>query len=214
MDALERSHAIGATRKHINRSIQNCFLETGPDWLKYWSEFGFGFATEETPYLTMRAESVDDFCLAARKNGEAFRLFKEFVGGHMKHGKEIPKAMSKLVGEYLLTGRQPIGHGSGRPKNWGRDIIIILAMQDLLQTYDLKATRRKVLSTKQNWINKRTDTASELVQLALKETEIGYLELARIQRIWGNKKMQMARNAYWGQIVTVEFDEAPETHRI
>jgi hypothetical protein len=189
-------------------------LESGPDWLKYWCEFGFGLATKETPYLTMRAECVEDFCTAARKNQEAFRLLKRFAGERMRCGKEIPKQMSIVLADYLLDDREPNGPGSGRPAKWGRDIIVILSMRGLLQAYDLNATRRKDLSTNQTWINKRADPASELVRLAMCETEIGQMELNRIQRIWENREKQLEGNIYWGHFVTSEFDEAPEVERI
>ena len=214
MDALERKHAIDFTQMQIKRYIRNGFLEANPVWLKYWCEFGFGLATEETPYLTMRKKSVKKLCTAARENQEAFRLLKRFAGERMQYGKKIPRKVSMVLADYLLKDIEPQGLGSGRPAKWGRDFIVILSMRELLQTYDLNATRRKELSTNQTWINRRGEPASELVRLAIGGTNIGHMELNRIQRIWDNKEKQLELDIFWEHFVTDEFDEAPEVCRI
>lgn len=214
MDAIERRHAIETTRTDINSWIEIGLLKFSPGWLVAWHEYDLRFEPGEMQYPTVPAESLKKLCEASRKDAEKFELVKFIAAKRIMHGVAVPAPMSVLLGKYLLGDFAPIGPGSGRRRLWGRDIIIIQAMNELLKGNDLKATKRKKLSSEQKWINKRVESASELVERALIGTEIKGVSSSVVRTVWESKKKREQCLDFLHLMIANEFDDYPEKIRI
>lgn len=214
MDPIQEKHVIEMTREQIRRNINNGFLEAQPEYLQAWYKYGLRYSSEHDLYPTIRRELVEELCAEARKSEEVFRLVKFFVGKRVLQGVFIPAPMAKLVGDFLLGKFEPIGPGSGRRKNWGRDIIIMMAMKEVLQSYEVHATHRRKLSTDPIKMRKTKKSASEIVHEALTETEIGTVDVHRIHKIWENPEKRAELQLFWELRISSEFDDEPEAVRI
>lgn len=214
MDPIQEKHAIDMMSEQIRIDIDSGLLKAKLGYLKAWYKYGLRYSPETDLYPTIRAELVEELCAEARKNEEVFELVKFFAGKRVLQEKIIPRPMSKLIGDYLLGEFAPIGPGSGRRKNWGRDIIILMAMKYLLRSYDLHATHRRNLLADPNKGGKRKRSASELVQVALVDTAIGAMDVGRINRIWENKEKQAELIVFWNLRTLSGWDDEPEAVRI
>jgi hypothetical protein len=214
VDRVEREHTIQSIRDQINMEIASGFLEATPDWLKAWYRYDVRYEPTKTAYPTILVENLEPLCEAARKNSEVFRLVKFMAAKRIEADVVVPPPMSKIVSRFLLGNFEPIGPGSGRRKQWGRDIIIIKAIEELLRGGIATATQRRKLSNNQDYIDKRKEPASELVRIALEKTEIGSMTLKRIQDIWDDKKKRDQCKELFELRVVAEFDDTPEMVRI
>lgn len=214
MDPIEEARVIKNVRNRIRLDISNNFLTAQPDYLKAWWAYGLRFSPGQDLYPTIRVEHIDDLCAEARKNKEVFELVKFFVGKRISQRGFVPDAMLQLIGDYLLGNFEPPGLGSGRRKNWGRDIIIQMAMKDVLRECEILATHRRKLSTDPDRMRKTKKSASEIVQIALRETEIGVMEVHRIHKIWENPQKRKELEIFWNLRIYSEFDDEPEALRV
>ena len=210
MDLVEEKHAIAMVSQLGDMHVKRGFLGAKPSYVKAWYKYGLRDSSETDPYPTIRAEYVDDLCAEARKDADVFSLVKFFSAKRLRGGGRLPPAISELIEHYLLDEFSPTGPGSGRRKNWGRDIIILAAMKEVLRTYDVVATHRRKLSTDPSRIRKTGKAASEIVQAALRETIIGSIDVHRIHRIWENGEKQDAFRRYCELQIQAEFDDESE----
>lgn len=214
MDRIEEKHTIKMTRKQICRDIDSGFLNANPEYLKAWYRYGLRHSPEHDLYPTVRAELLEGLCAEARKKEEVFELIKFFAGKRIILGQPVPLLVSKLIGSFLLGEFAPIGTGSGRRKNWGRDIIIMMAMKDVLRTKSVHATHRRNLSSDPAKMRKAKKSASEIVQIALIGTEIGAIDVHRIHRIWEDPEKRTELELFWKLRILSEWDDEPEAVRV
>ncbi|MCV2890685.1 hypothetical protein [Ruegeria aquimaris] len=214
MDAVDERNIIDKTVDAINRDIEHKFLNSRPGYVTAWYKYGVRYRSGDHPFPKVPAEKIDELCAEARRSEDVFRLVKFIVAKRMEAGALPPPSMSRLVQDFLCEDFEPVGPGSGRRSNWGRDIIILMAMKEVLRASDLKATHRRVLSHHPDRMRKTEKSASEIVQIALERTEIGKLDIHRIHKIWGSKLKQKELNYYWGLMVQSEFDDEPDTELI
>lgn len=208
MDAVDEKNIIDHIVESINADIDSGFLKSRPAYVLAWYKYGVRFRSGDHSYPKVPAEEIDKLCAEARRSEDVFRLVKFIVAKRLEAGAFLPPQMSRLVQDFLCENFEPKGLGSGRRSNWGRDLIILMAMKEALRGSDIKATHRRVLSSDPERIRKTEKSASEIVQIALEQTEIGRLDIHRIHRIWETKKKDL--QVFWSERLKSEFDDEPD----
>lgn len=214
MDKIEEQHAIEAARREIEVYIAQDFLGANRDWLEAWSTHRIAYDPNRDAFPRLPAEELGRLCSNARRNIYIFRLAKFLASKRLDAGQPVPPPLSDLISAYLKGEFEPSGPGSGRPENWGRDIVIQLVMMGLLERYDINATRRLQRTATHAPVGKNRRSASELVQTALETTRVGSMSLKRIQDIWSDKGKRAACDRYWKHALRGRFDPEPELELI
>ncbi|NRB18298.1 MAG: hypothetical protein HRU33_12175 [Rhodobacteraceae bacterium] len=211
MDPILEKHVIETTRDHIIRDIDSGFLKARSGYVKAWYKYELRYSSRHDLYPTIRAEHIDGLCAEARKDEEVFEIVKFFAGKRIAQGGNIPPPMTELISDFLLGAFAPIGPGSGRRKNWGRDIIILMAMKEVLRSHDIHATHRRILTSDPDRRRKFRKSASEIVQNALGKTAIGIIDVHRIHKIWESKAKRAELEIFWNLRISASWDDEPGT---
>lgn len=211
MDKIERRSVITSASEEAKYLVSCGFLANGREWISAWYNHDLKWSDEGSGYVTIPIKSLDNFVLEARRSPEVFSLAKFVVGTRMEQQAEVPEPLRTLMSDYL-KGVFPVPKGKkGRKRNWGRDTIIIRVMNSILLSQDIPATA----NLNQKGAKNRTESASELMVEALKDVpEIGHMDRARIQKIWGSREAPNESGDAYGMYLVGMLEDEEELVRI
>lgn len=218
MDKLERQRAISMAKDNANLLIASGFLDHSADFVRAWYRYDLRWSNEDGGFLTFPVRELEALAKNARSDAAVFDLVKFAASTRIAENVEIPSQLRTLIADYLSGKFRAPAKKGGRQPDWGRNFIIINTMKRLLEVYDIRPTaNRHPLG-----VRERAPSASEILVEALRETKIGYMDVARIQRVWNDGKakdldgveIHPDHDEAYGLYVTSMFDDEPGLTRV
>ena len=221
-DPVIKKQAIDDACDLIIDRTRDGFLHKNLDWVRAWYTYELRWSEGKHRYITIPDSHISDFFEEAKRVAEVFELALLFVGSRLRSNRPIPLPFRKLVGDYLAGDWKPRQLKVGRPRNWGRDFILVEVMIRILDDYGTKptrTTRQPRDPTKTKIVTKaRVAAASEILFEAMQRScvvEAGFekMSLKRIQDIWFDKKTRSDYGKVRGLQILAMLDEFDEVSR-
>jgi hypothetical protein len=208
-DAQRDVDDILEARAEISWLIGSGILEHGPDWTKTWFELDLKWSGGRGSYITIPAVELDEFVERAKANREVFELAKFVTASRIQNGILIPYGLKDLMACYLRGKFTPVSKGPGRTVDtWGRDFIIARTMQILERSWGHRHL------TKRDGSSNPTKSISQIVHEGLLETQIGLVDVGRIQKVYTTARKTKQLHEIQTILVAWEFDDDPDLVRI
>lgn len=219
-DPVTKKNAVDEAHRTILELSENGFLDHGGDWVRAWYAHGLQWTKGKHPYITCLDERTGDFAREAKRTAEVFELAKFYVGSRLKANKPVPVAFRKIFGDYLLGAWAPRQYKVGRPRNWGRDFILIEVIHRLVEQYGLEPTRNTKPPKDPHFIrNPRIpEAASEILfevlsRPGLERSRFAAISIKRIHNIWSDSLARSEHAEARGIHFVAMLDDAPEASR-
>ncbi|WP_146204824.1 hypothetical protein [Jannaschia seohaensis] len=170
----------------MNHLIGEGFLDFPEEWLKAWYCYDLKWSTKAPKHVTVPRDNLAELVTEAKLKSDVFDLVSFIVKSKHEAGVELAGPLFEFFKDIESgVSRRPPGL-VGRKKNWGRDFIIINAMEFVMfgDPDDYKTWRRPLANREKGDVRKSFASASEILELALPHTRIGGMKRRTVEAIW------------------------------
>ncbi len=186
MTPKDNKIACNTVTRAIDMSVSNGFHSHGPDWVKTWYDLSMRWSEVDFGYVTFPEPAATRLVHKAKRNREIFYLAMFVAGTRLASDVDIPSELREFSSDFLKGNFSPpkAPVGRSRKESWGRDFIVVDVMSDLKLHLNIPMTQNRVRGDKK----KHETTASEIVEYAVRSSNLRNLTRLQIERIWGDKK--------------------------
>ncbi|NKX44623.1 hypothetical protein HCU73_08480 [Roseibacterium sp. KMU-115] len=176
---------ICSAKRRINHFIAEGFLDRSEDWLKAWYRYDLKYSESSPSHVTIPRKNLAPLLDEARRNRDVYDLVEHIVNSKRAADIDLTEPLASFQVD-VEAGRIVRPKGSrGRPNNWGRDFIIlnVLDFMTLGDPDDRKTWRRLTANRELKGTKNISESASEVVFLALPHTKIGHVARRVIEKL-------------------------------